>query len=186
MQNRINLLDPSTSINVKPVSEGPSKVLVAICLLTVACSVGVYLYTFGMAKYTMGKVAQKNKEITAFKEVSEQLITRAALAAEKNKTEQNISRLKSARPRMSGYLAEIRQIIPKPVNLTHLQIKNEPFEVVLQGDSPSHLEVAQFGKNVQNSVYFKGGIISSSIKQVMENVIKNSITVTPDEKGGNK
>jgi len=186
MQNRINLLSPSTSIKAKPASEGPSKILVVICLLSVFCCIGTYLYVFGMEKYTLGKVVLTNNEINGLKEVSEQLKTRGALAAEKSKSEQNISRLIFERPEMSRYLAEIGKIIPGPISLTHLQIKNDPFEVVLKGDSLSHLEVARFGKNVQDSVYFKDGIISSSIRKAEENVIQYSLTITPEKKGGNK
>ncbi len=186
MQNRINLLDPSTSIKSKPASEGPSKVLVALCLISVVCCIGTYLYAFGMEKYTLGKVDRINKEIEGLQEVSQQLKTRGALAAEKSKSEKNIKLLNSERPKMSRYLAEVGEIIPAAVNLTHLQIKNEPFEVVLKGESPSHLDIARFGKNVQDSVYFKDGVISSSIKNNEQNTIEYSITVTPDKKGGNE
>jgi|GEM_PF-6970848 len=186
MKNRINLLSPSTEIMTKTTSEGPGKLFIALGLICIIGTVGIYAYSFGMNRLTQNKIARVQDEITALNAVSEEMKTKGVVISEYTRTVTNLDNLKGTRPKLSVYLAELLEIIPAATNLRNLDIRNSPFEVTVRGESGSPLHVAQFGKNLQESEFFRDSLINTARKQIEENLFEYTITIAPGQKGGDK
>ncbi|MHB9094394.1 MAG: PilN domain-containing protein [Eubacteriales bacterium] len=184
MKNRINLLNPSTSTTGKSTPEGHSRLLVIICILLVLITVGTYGTILGLELQAQNKTAQARKDLTGRESAEQQGEIKENLVAQRDVLSADIETLKAGKPKLSNYLDELKAVTPLSVVLTNLQITDKPFGVTIKGIAPSPLVIAQFERNLQESVYFKNSMISSGEKRGNDSFYEFVITVTPARKGG--
>lgn len=183
MKNRINLLAPSISTQVKESPQGMNPYLTIIGMFFIISAVAVCGGLFALNMTAQSKMDQVQKELAAQRGVGKQMTSRNALISEKNQTAANIKKLEADRPKLSNYLDELRATVPATMFLTNLEIRNKPFEVTFRGISSNPLNVAQLERNLQESISFKDCVINSTKKKTGENYYEFSISITP-EKGG--
>lgn len=186
MKNRINLLQPSTSATAgKAAPAGPNRVLVIACLLLCIATVGVYGTLFGLEVQAGKSIQQSQRDIAKQGVVEQEREKMESILSEKRQLTADINRLNSGKPELSAYLDELRAITPVNVIITAVVITDNPFGATIRGITATPLQVAQFGRNMQESVYFKDAIISSGDKRVKDGLYDFTVTVTPVKKGGN-
>ena len=184
MKERINLLNPSAASKTQGSPEGPGRKLVTICILLVIITVGAYATMLGLEWQAQNRIVAAQKGITAQEIVEKQRELEANLLADKDRIVAEIERLNSAKPVFSNYLDELKALTPANVVLNSVTVMDQPFAASIKGISPTTLQIAQLGRNLQESIYFKNSIISSGQKRVKESYFEFLITVTPEKKGG--
>lgn len=184
MSNTINLLAPSTSINTRVKSQSPSKILIGGCIFAVVATAGIYGVLWGLNWKVNNEISRIEAKLGTLAPTARQEVKLDSVRVELEQTVREINRLKSEKPRLSGYLDELVRIIPSSVSLSHLEIKEQPFEVNIKGTAATQTEVAQFGSNLQRSRIFGNSIINFSEKRVTEIAVTFNISITPEDKKG--
>lgn len=186
MQGRINLLAPSTNIKVKSAPEAPSKLLIGLCLLGIVLTLAANGTLFMLNRTGSAKLNDLKSQIEGFKAVEREANAQAKTVQEFNRMSQSVQQLSAARPRLSKHLARLLSNIPAAINLSSLQIQGDPAQISIQGTAPSQLEVSEFGRNLQESSYYKDSLINSSTMNVgVGAAVQFSFTITPGNGGGN-
>lgn len=184
MSNTINLLAPSTSIHTRVKSHTHNRFLTGGCIFAVLILIGIYGAFWGLNWKVNNEISGVEAKLGTLAPASGQDVKLDSVRAELDQTISELKRLKAEKPIISGYLDKLAGIIPSNVSLSHLEIKQQPFEVNIKGTAASQKEVAQFGSNLQRSGVFGDSIIQFSEKRVTEKTVTFNIIITPEEKKG--
>lgn len=186
MKNSINLLNPSTVTKNNGITARPSKPLAVVCLLLVVITIGTYGIMYVLQGQAQGQIRVVRQEVNNLVKSEKASQVQGNVIYEWNQMSTQIDKLNTERPKFSKYLDELKAVTPQGVVLTNVLISEKPFSAVLSGVAASPNQLAQFGRNLQESIYFKNCLVAGSQKRPQGNAYDFTVTVTPVQKGGNK
>jgi len=167
-------LIPLTGAGVKTGVEGPSKGLVAICVIIVLGCIIINGLVLGYYRWVQKNVADTERQIRAMSAVASKIGQRDRLAREIAAIKIHLDNAEQRQNRITKTLDELSGIMPPAIKLTSLIFESNPSKVdgidyiyrkfTLQGTGPDHLTVSQFVYQLQNLSMSEGCTIVFSKK----------------------
>ena len=187
MKKSINLLNPLTMKKNNGSTERPTKPLAVVCMLLVVITIAAFGIMFMLQRYTQSQLGAVRQEVNNMVKSEKASQVQGNVLYEWNQKSTQIDKLNTGRPVFSKYLDELRALTPPGVVLTNVIISENPFSATLNGIAVSPSQLAQFGRNLQESIYFKNCLVAESQKRPRDNAHDFTVTVVaPVEKGGNQ
>lgn len=158
---RINLMVTQSKVGV-------SKISPDLLIVSGAVFLGILLVTMAVTQVRYkARVTAENQQLKAETEKLErdaqELLAKSG-AAKGDQRDQMVADLKSREIRWSTAFKELSLLIPRESWLIYLMVENEKGKpkVVLKGEAPSQLQVAQFFSALNRSEYFTNTIMRTS------------------------
>jgi Tfp pilus assembly protein PilN len=152
----------------------------------VVITIGTYGIMYILQRQTQSQLVAVRQEVNNLVKSEKASQVQGNVIYEWNQKSTQVDKLNSERPMFSKYLDELKIVTPPGVVLTDVLISEKPFSAALTGITVSPSQLAQFGRNLQESIYFKNCLVAGSQKRQKDNAYDFTITVTPVQKGGSK
>lgn len=182
MQPGINLLYPATA-SIKKTKKGPNLLVIVLAATFILICPVVYGYLYYQEIGLNAQIAKANAEI---KELSKPLpgeLVRRPFIRERNDIRMAVHTIAETSPIISKLMDQIAAVTDPEVTLTSIDILAQPRVTVLSGTAPSHMVVARFMGNLQQSRYLGDSFINSSTVEFIENQrrVRFTIQIAPSE-----